>query len=308
MAIISIDHGNRQVKTKNKIFVSGITESDTPPTFGKDILKYKGKYYSLSNKRISYERNKSNDERFYILTLFAIAYELEVAKVDFNNRIIDIQLAVGLPPAHFGALSEKFEKNFLRNTIEIFEFHGKTYKICINKVMVFPQTYAATIPIRNEIINYPKAFIIDIGGFTLDYLIMRYGEMDSQFGSLENGVFFLYNPIIERVNSSFDMLLEENDIDDILLGRRSDFPQEVVAIVKTEANTFVNDFLSKLRERSIDLRTGRTVFVGGGAILLRKFIEKSDKINNPIFVNEISANANGFEILYYHFNQLKEGI
>ena len=71
--IIPIDHGNKQIKTEGRIFTSGIRESDVPPPFGEDILKYKGKYYTLSDKRIPYMRNKCDDNRFYILTLFAIA-------------------------------------------------------------------------------------------------------------------------------------------------------------------------------------------------------------------------------------------
>ena len=33
-----------------------------------------------------------------------------------------------------------------------------------------------------------KVLIVDIGGFTLDYLLLRYGEPDTEiFDSLENG-------------------------------------------------------------------------------------------------------------------------
>ena len=307
--IISVDHGNKQTKTKHRVFTSGIVESDTRPAFGSDILKYKEKYYTVSDKRISYERNKMLDERFYILTLFAIAHELEFANIDSSNQIINIQLLVGLPPAHFGSLSEKFEKHFVRGVVETLEFHGKHYKIFISGAYAFPQAYAATMLIRQDIETYPKCAIIDIGGFTADYLAMRYGEMDpSLFGSLENGVFFLYNPIIERVNSDFDILLTESDIDDIILGRQSEFPANVCRIVRNGAQTFINDLISKLRERSIDLRTGKSVFVGGGSILLKKQIESSDKIGNPIFIDRVTANAEGYEMLYDYFIRQQEGV
>jgi len=48
----------------------------------------------------------------------------------------------------------------------------------------------------------------------------------------------------------------------------------------------------------LDLRSGKTVFVGGGSILLRKQIEASGKVSSPIFVDKISANAKGYELLY----------
>lgn len=74
--LISIDHGNKQIKTVHKTFTSGLCESNTRPPFGGDVLFYNGKYYTLSDQRIPYMRDKTADERFFILTLFAIGFEL----------------------------------------------------------------------------------------------------------------------------------------------------------------------------------------------------------------------------------------
>jgi plasmid segregation protein ParM len=60
----------------------------------------------------------------------------------------------------------------------------------------------------------------------------------------------------------------------------------------------MSDLFGKLRERGIDLRSGKTVFVGGGSILLKNQIEASKKVSSPIFVDEISANTKGYDILY----------
>jgi plasmid segregation protein ParM len=55
--IIAVDHGNKQMKLSGgRVFTSGLRESDTKPPFGNDILKYKGKYYSISDKRIPFMR------------------------------------------------------------------------------------------------------------------------------------------------------------------------------------------------------------------------------------------------------------
>lgn len=40
------------------------------------------------------------------------------------------------------------------------------------------------------------------------------------------------------------------------------------------------------------------VFIGGGAMLLRKYLESSDKIGRSIFVEDICANAKGYGLLY----------
>lgn len=69
------------------------------------------------------------------------------------------------------------------------------------------------------------------------------------------------------------------------------------------AGLFTEDFLGSLRERGIDLRSGGVVFVGGGAILLEKYIRESGKVGNCMFIPDLQANAKGYRILY----QLQKG-
>lgn len=71
-----------------------------------------------------------------------------------------------------------------------------------------------------------------------------------------------------------------------------------IQLVERLAQEFVNDLFSTLRERMLDLRYCKVVFVGGGAILLRRQIEDSGKVGTPLFVTNINANAAGFEYLY----------
>ena len=99
--IISVDHGNKSIKTPNLIFTSGLVESENRPGIKTDCIFWDGKYYSLTEKRISYLRDKTEDERFYVLTLFAIAKELERAGIMEPDEVVDITLLVGLPPAHY---------------------------------------------------------------------------------------------------------------------------------------------------------------------------------------------------------------
>lgn len=87
-------------------------------------------------------------------------------------------------------------------------------------------------------------------------------------------------------------------MDAILAGRKTSYPAEAVRLVEQLAQEFVNDLFSTLRERMLDLRYSKVVFVGGGAILLRRQIEASGKVGTPLFVTNINANAAGFEDLY----------
>lgn len=296
--LIAIDHGNKQMKTAHKTFPSGLCESDTRPPFGENVLSYGGKYYTLSEQRIPYMRDKTADERFYILTLFAIAFELKALRYP-PKETADIKLAVGLPPAHYGSQYQKFESYFLNRGVTEYMLDGTTYRIFISGAMCFPQAYAAVMPVYSRIQQLSKAIIVDIGGFTADYLLIKNGQADlSVCDSLENGVITLYNRIRSKVNADYDLLLDESDIDAILQDRSDEYEESIIRLVKEQAQLFIDDLFGKLRERMIDLRSGKTVFVGGGSILLRRQIEASGKVGSTIFVSEISANTRGYELLY----------
>lgn len=296
--LIAIDHGNKQIKTINcEPFTSGLLESDTQP-FGKDVLMYKGKYYQVTDQRIPYRKDKTEDERFFILTLFAIAREIEEQGV-FHPGVMRVQLAVGLPPAYYGTHYQSFIRYFLDRGTVNFSYRGKTYSILIDNVGCYPQSYAAALTMFQTLSTIPKALVLDIGGMTADYLQIKYGEGDlSVCDSLENGVIRLYNRIESKVRAEQDTLLTEREIDAILLGDEVQVPFGVASVVDRLTQEFVADLLSALRERQLELKSGPVIFVGGGSILLRKQIQKSGKVSNPLFVEDIRANARGYEVLY----------
>ncbi len=296
--LIAIDHGNKQMKTiHSRPFVSGLVESIARP-FGSDILEYQGKFYTLSNQRIPYKRDKTEDDRFFILTLFGIAEELHL-KERYGEEVVHVSLAVGLPPAHYGAQNQSFIRYFFNRGIINFQYRDNPYTIYIEDVRCYPQAFAAAVTMMDRLLDKPRVLIVDIGGFTADYLMMRSGRADlSICDSLENGVILLYNRIRMKANSEFDILLEETDIDGILKDGESTYAPKVSSLVEKLAQDFVNDLANSLRERMLDLMSGIVVFVGGGAILLRRQIEASGKVGNALFVEDINANARGYEFLY----------
>lgn len=70
--VISIDHGNRQVKTVHKVFVSGLVESSVRPALGEEYILYNNRYFSLTEHRLAYRRDKSKDESFFFFLCLAL--------------------------------------------------------------------------------------------------------------------------------------------------------------------------------------------------------------------------------------------
>ena len=240
--LIAIDHSNKQVKSVHgNAIVSGVQKAKPDLTAG---MKYGGSYHTLSAQRIPYQKDKTTDERFFILSLFAIAEEIE-AQNAYTSGLMPIGLAIGLPPAHFGAQNKAFVRYFKRKEPIYFSYRDKLYSILIRNVQCYPQAFAAAAMMLGELATVPRALILDVGGFTADYLLLKNGHADlSTCDSLENGVILLYNRIRSKASSDLDVLLEETDVDAILLqGQGSSYGEEVAALVEYQAQEFVNDML-----------------------------------------------------------------
>ena len=291
--LFPVDHGNSSIKTVNFVFSSGLADYPIRPPVDTDILEYGGKYWTLSGKRISYMRDKTKDDRYFILTLFAIAKELQ--KSDTMSPMVETDLAVGLPPEHY-ALRQRFAEYFKRGTVN-FVFNGTPVCLVIRHVLVYPQAYAAVVPQAARLKEIPRTFIIDIGGFTTDVMLLRNSVPDMQFcRSLEMGVIHMSNDIIGRVNAMYDMKIEDDHIVDIIQGRSTTLSAEVQEVVFATVRSYANGILDK-RELQVDLRANPAIFIGGGSILFQNFIEESSQVAQADFVLDSKANAIGYGML-----------
>ena len=294
--LIAVDHGNYAIKTPHFSFVSGLQEHTVKPPMSDEILEYDGRYWTPSGKRLSYMRDKTQDERYFILTLFAIAKELELTGA--SSLVKSIDLAVGLPPEHYGVLRDKFAQYFKNRGILSIVYNGRKYKITIDRVMVFPQAFAAIIPKSHEIRQTLRMFIIDIGGYTTDVLLLRNGKPDLQFcRSLETGIITMNNEIIRKVGALHDILVEDEHIRAVLNDKETILPEDVKNTIRGATRLHAKDILDQLRELQVDLRSNPAIFIGGGSILLRPFIEESPLVAKAEFVESPLANAIGYEML-----------
>ena len=93
MKIIGIDNGYGNIKTANCCFPAGLTVHDAEPVFKDDLLVYDGRYYLIGTGHKEFKADKTGDDGYYILTLAAIARELNV----YGLTDATVYLAVGLP-------------------------------------------------------------------------------------------------------------------------------------------------------------------------------------------------------------------
>ena len=91
---IGVDHGYYAVKTAHCSFPTGLVEYEYEPYTRKNVLEFGGKYYVVGSGRQPLQKDKTRTEDYYLLTLAAIAMELEHRGAD---RTAGVHLAAGLP-------------------------------------------------------------------------------------------------------------------------------------------------------------------------------------------------------------------
>jgi plasmid segregation protein ParM len=213
----------------------------------------------------------------------------------------DIDLAAGLPPEHFSLMREQFTQYLKRGEV-LFSFNDMTTVINIRNVFVYPQAYAAVVPHGARLKDEPRIFIVDIGGLTIDVLLLKNSVPDLHFcRSFENGVIPMTNLIIGKIGANHGIKVAEEQIAAAIKGdKRLVLPQNVIDDILNYARQHSDMILDELRENMVELKANPVIFIGGGAILLRPFIEKSPMIVKADFVPDEKANAIGYALLAAH--------
>lgn len=247
---------------------------------------------SLTLKNLKASDSVNRSDSFFTLLEEGQQYTFEEMYQLWHQKEVYVRLYTMLTPLSIDQRLLTLRQLIKRDLVS-------QYSIYIEDAACFPQAYAAAATMLHTLVEEPKAVILDIGGFTADYLLMKNGEIDlTSCDSLENGVILLYNKVRSKVNSELDLLLDEGDVDAILMGKKTQYPDAAIRLTEQMAQEFINDLFSTLRERMLDLQYCKVVFVGGGAILLKRQIETSGKVGTPFFVPKINANADGYEYLY----------
>ena len=153
--LIAVDHGNYSIKTPNFSFVAGLAEHTVRPITD-DYLEYDGRFWTLTETRLHYMRDKTQDNRYFVLTLFAIIKELE--KASALSPSLTVELAAGLPPEHYSVLKDRFASYLACDHPIQFTYKERHYSLSIPKVLVYPQAYAAVVANSNLAVKEMRLF------------------------------------------------------------------------------------------------------------------------------------------------------
>ena len=301
--ILGIDHGYAAMKTAHCCFPTGLVEYAHEPYSMENVLEYEGRYFVVGSGRQPLQKDKTQTEDYYLLTMAAIAQELAYRQAGPTAEII---LAAGLPLTSFGRDKKAFRRYLLRDKAPVsFRFAGKAYTVTITDVQLFPQGYAAVLTQR-ELLEEPSVIVADIGGWTVD--LMRLDNRIPNAAtcrSLELGMIRCLDEIGEKVRQMFGVSMTDAQIESILRGGAVSVDDRVRAVIHTQAGKYARNLLSAVTESGLDIRAMPAIFLGGGAALLKRHLSATDGLCRPLILDDVSLNAKGYERLV---GQMSRGV
>lgn len=288
--IIAVDHGYGNIKTANTVTPTGITAYETEPIFTGNILEYNGTYYRIGEGHKEFIPDKAMDEDYYLLTLMAVARELNV----FSIQEADVHLAAGLPLTWIRKQREEFRSYLLQDPEIRYRFNHKDYHIRLVGCSLYPQGYPAIVNRLGELkgIN----LLADIGNGTMNILyITNKKAQESRCWTEKFGVnqcmIAAKNAILDR----FGVKIEEATVEQVLRFKAADISAPYLDCITAVARQYVADIFSTLRKYEYNPDLMRLYVVGGGGCLIRNFGTYDE--SRVTILADICATAKGYEYL-----------
>ena len=296
--IVGVDHGYAAKKTAHFSFPTGLVGYEHEPYTRKDVLELDGRFYVVGSGRQPLQKDKTQTEDYYLLTLAAIAKELEHRQA---GPVATVHLAAGLPLTSFGRDKKKFREYLFRDGKPVtFRYEWTTYTVTIEKVSLFPQGYAAVLT-QSTLLDEPSIIVADIGGWTVD--LMRLDNRIPNAAvcrSLELGMIRCLDEIAEQIRRSLGLSMTAAQIESMLCGEANSVDNNARSIIHREAGAYTRRLLSAIAESGLDVRAMPTIFLGGGAALMKRHVTAAEGLCRPLILDDVCLNAKGYERLVGH--------
>lgn len=297
--IIGVDHGYGNIKTAGTVTPTGLIAYETEPIFSGNILEYNGRYYRIGEGHKEFIADKALDEDYYILTLMAVARELNVAGI----READVHLAAGLPLTWVRKQREAFRSYLLQNKEVDFRFNGRSYHIRFVGCSLFPQGYPAIVSRLGDFKG--TNLLADIGNGTMNILYINNKKaVESRCWTEKFGVNQCMIDAKNAVMNSFGVKIEESTIEQVLRYGTADIGKPYLGCITSVASQYVADIFATLRRYEYNPDLMRLYIVGGGSCLVKQFGQYDE--SRVTILEDICATAKGYEYLAYASLRRKE--
>ena len=288
--IIGLDHGYGNIKTAHRVFKTGVECFEEEPIVSMNYVKYKDKYYVIGENHLIYQGNKTDSQDFFILTLAGLAEELKFRGLH-EAKVV---LAAGLPLAWAKSQAADFRKYLMQEQELSFSFRRENYRVHLCGVEVFPQGFAAVCSAGTM-----KGFnmIADIGNGTMNVMQIIDGKpIEKSLVTDKFGVSICMKEIRKELSKSSGEEIPEMLVEPLLRDGVQGRTDGMAATVQRIAAQYTDNILKRLADYGYKENLVHLYVAGGGGCLLRHYSDIASK-GNVTFVEDICANAKGYEYL-----------
>ena len=327
--IVGIDVGNFGTKSQHSNTPSSCTSMEKPHEMATEHVFYEGMYHCITNDRNRRMKNKLLDEYTLDISLFAIAKEI-LAQITSEHpefgpeeiqkeidKITELSIGVGTPAGYFSALKEQTNEYYLgawggtgKKPGLVFTYTKDsvpyTFSMVLKNCMTFPQDVSPVLAfpaLRPK--DVQVYYVIGIGGGTVDIIPVEnnHPRIDD-IVSLELGSVKMFDYIQKQlVAFNLEDEFSYEEFETILLDKETERGLSINKATKDAifqcANKFVCEKVIPGIIQKADAKIGRyaSVIIGGGGLVMKPFIEKSESFRSVEFVEDININAKAYASL-----------
>ena len=233
---------------------------------------------------------KTQDEDYYVLTLAAIARELDGKGM---NRA-KVHIAAGLPLTWVAIQKEDFQKYLLQNECVDFTFRNKEYRVEFAGADIYPQGFAAAFYRLQDFkgIN----MLVDIGNGTMNIMYINNSRpLEKKCFTEKYGTHQCVLAVRESLLKELGTVVDDLVIEQVIRTGTADIGEKYLTVIRKAAGDYTKEIFHKLREREYNPELMRLYVVGGGGCMIQNFGEY-DK-NRVTIVRDICATAKGYEAM-----------
>lgn len=288
--IIGMDHGNHLVKTASHIMPNGVKRLGAKPTFPANTLHYGRVCYKVGEERMPVKDSKLADDDYYILTLAMLAQEAETRGIPQGSHIV---LAAGMPLKQFSTEREAFVRYLKRDGQPVsFRYGDRAYKFSIDRVVVFPQCYAAVV---DRLPSMKECLVVDVGSWTIDIMEVWDGvPVESNCETFTESLVSVIQDIRSESSELLKKEISENRIIAYIQGDVGNIPKPHQKLMDTALERFAARVEGLLKENGHDTHFTDVVYVGGGAVIMQKYGRTGSNVS---YITDVKANAIGYEYI-----------
>ncbi|MCD7737338.1 MAG: ParM/StbA family protein [Lachnospiraceae bacterium] len=288
--VIGIDHGYGNIKTAHCCFPTGVAVYEKEPTFQHNLLIYEGKYYLIGEGHKEFIADKMTDSDYYILTLAAIARELNIRRL--TNAAVHI--AAGLPLTWVSEQKDSFKAYLLQKESADFRFKGVDYHVEFAGADIFPQGFSAVADRLREFKGVNM--LCDIGNGTMNVMYINECRPQAQKCFTEKyGTNQCLLAVRENLMRQFGVAVDDSVLDRVIRHGTADISERYLFAIRDTAREYTAGIFRRLREHEYDPELMRLYVMGGGSCMVKNFGEyEKDRV---ILIEDICATAKGYELL-----------